>query len=140
MTGDPSHFTSLKPYRGGKITFEDNGKGDIIGLGTINIGEGTEVTSVRFMDGLVYNLLSISQICDRGNQVLFTSKNITVTTEGTDRIVMKGLRHGAVYKVYQSFNPMKSVSLATIEEDSDLWHSRLGHANMRLLDKLPSKL
>ena len=61
---------------------------------------------------------------------------MTVIAEGTDIVAMKGLRHGAVYKVDQSFNPMKSVSLATMEEDSDLWHRRLGHTNMRLLDKL----
>ena len=49
---------------------------------------------------------------------------------------MKGLGHETIYKVDKSFNPMKPIYLATIEEVSNLWHRRLGHTSMRLLDKL----
>ncbi|WP_439126601.1 hypothetical protein, partial [Photobacterium alginatilyticum] len=35
MTGDKTKFTTLAPKDGGYVTFGDNGKGKIIGIGSI---------------------------------------------------------------------------------------------------------
>nr|GEW82312.1 copia protein [Tanacetum cinerariifolium] len=44
------------------------------------------------------------------------------------------------YKAYNRGNkPKDQICLATIDENSTLWHRRLGHANMRLIQSLSSK-
>ncbi|RVW78579.1 hypothetical protein CK203_046750 [Vitis vinifera] len=65
MTGDESKFAFLTKRKRGYVTFGDNAKERIIGQG--NIGNGTSsLKSVLLVDGLKHNLLSISQLCDKG--------------------------------------------------------------------------
>ncbi|GJS99648.1 retrovirus-related pol polyprotein from transposon TNT 1-94 [Tanacetum coccineum] len=46
----------------------------------------------------------------------------------------------SIYKAYNGGNsPKDKICLATINENSTLWHRRLGHANMRLIQSLASK-
>ena len=48
------------------LPFEDNAKGRIIGNDTSSL-----IESVLLVDGLKHNLLSISQLCDKGFKVIF---------------------------------------------------------------------
>ncbi|PKA55624.1 hypothetical protein AXF42_Ash006826 [Apostasia shenzhenica] len=60
MTGDKTKFTSLKPKNGGLVTFGDNIKKRIIGIGKVGKDFTTFIDKVLLIDGLAYNLLSIS--------------------------------------------------------------------------------
>ncbi|GKU95337.1 hypothetical protein SLEP1_g8708 [Rubroshorea leprosula] len=60
MTGDPSQFSSLMPLDGGTVTFGDNGKGIVKGVGKIG-NKSISFDDVWYVDGLKHNLLSISQ-------------------------------------------------------------------------------
>jgi len=60
MTGDKSKFQSLMKKSQGHVTYGDNNKGKILGLGTIQIGGGFKVQDVLLVEGLKHNLLSIS--------------------------------------------------------------------------------
>ena len=53
------------------MTFEDNGKGRIIGHGSIGNNSSSLIENVLFVDGLKHNLLSISQLCDKGFKMIF---------------------------------------------------------------------
>ncbi|GJX52757.1 retrovirus-related pol polyprotein from transposon TNT 1-94 [Tanacetum coccineum] len=48
-----------------------------------------------------------------------------------------------LFSTYKAYNggtkPEDKICLATIDENSTLWHRRLGHANMRLIQSLASK-
>ena len=48
------------------FTFGDNAKGRIIGQGNIGNVTFSLIESVLLVDGLKHNLLSISQLCDKG--------------------------------------------------------------------------
>ena len=37
MTGDKDQFVTLETKEGGEVTFEDNGKGHIVGIGKIQL-------------------------------------------------------------------------------------------------------
>ena len=50
---------------GGTVTFGDDSKGTIIGIGNIQIGASPIIENIVLVDGLKHNLLSISQLCDR---------------------------------------------------------------------------
>ena len=69
MTGDESKFAFLTRRKGGYVTFGDNGKGRIIGHGSIGNNSSSLIENVFLVDGLKHNLLSISQLCDKGFKV-----------------------------------------------------------------------
>ena len=90
MTGDESHFITLKAKDGGMVTFGDNGKGKIIGIGNIGITSSTFINDVLLVDGLKHNLLSISQLCDKGFKVSFESSLCIITSLTNDEIRIIG--------------------------------------------------
>ena len=59
MTGNESKFAFLTRRKGGYVTFGDNGKGRIIGHGSIGNNSSSLIENVLLVDGLKHNLLSI---------------------------------------------------------------------------------
>lgn len=59
-------IVSLKAKETGFVTYGDNNKGRIIDVGNIGNSLTTSVENVLYMEGLKHNLLSISQLCDKG--------------------------------------------------------------------------
>ncbi|GJZ50545.1 retrovirus-related pol polyprotein from transposon TNT 1-94 [Tanacetum coccineum] len=51
----------------------------------------------------------------------------------------RGIRKKGLYVMKLGNKPKDQICLATIDENSTLWHRRLGHANMRLIQSLASK-
>ena len=61
MTWDINNFATLSRYNGGgTITFGDDSKGKIIGIGNIKLGSSPLIENIIFVEGLKHNLLSIS--------------------------------------------------------------------------------
>jgi len=71
MTGDASRFISISLKPDGDVSYGDNNKGRILGKGTISNESSLLIHDVLYVEGLKHNLLSISQLCDRGYQVTF---------------------------------------------------------------------
>ncbi|PKA47763.1 hypothetical protein AXF42_Ash014540 [Apostasia shenzhenica] len=78
MTGDKSKFITLKPRNGGLVTFGDDTKKRIIGIGKVGKDSTTFIDKVLLVDGLAYNLLSISQLCDNGYDILFDASKCLI--------------------------------------------------------------
>jgi len=84
MKGDKSKLLSLKENKSGSVTFGNDGLGNIIGKGLVNLSNGrSKAQEVLFFDGLKHNLLSVSHICDRGCEVTFTAKNCKINIVNT---------------------------------------------------------
>lgn len=66
MTGDKNMFKEVKKIDGGSVKFGDDSSGKIVGTGTIPFNNNCDITELYFVDGLNYNLLSISKLCDSG--------------------------------------------------------------------------
>ena len=99
MTGDRSLFISFDVKNGGVVTFEDNGKDKIIGLGNIMITPSTCIENILLEEDLIHNLLGISQLCDRNFNVSFKLSHCIVTSSFDDSIKFIGKRHGNIYIV-----------------------------------------
>lgn len=56
----------------GSASFGNNHKGKVIGIGKVSINPSFCIENVSQVDGLKYNLISISQLCDKGYFVTFT--------------------------------------------------------------------
>ena len=73
MMRDTSKFSDLTPKKHGHVTYGDNNKGKILRVGKVSKTPSTSIENILLVDGLKHNLLSISQLCDKGNRVTFDS-------------------------------------------------------------------
>ncbi|GKD82801.1 retrovirus-related pol polyprotein from transposon TNT 1-94, partial [Tanacetum coccineum] len=60
-----------------------------------------------------------------------------ITKDG--KVIGRGIRKKGLYVMELGNKPKDKICLATIDENSMLWHRRLGHANMCLIQLLASK-
>ena len=90
---------------GPNITFGDDSKGYVMGYGLIS-KENVIIEEVALVEGLKHNLLSVSQLCDKGNNVLFTSEACIVSAKESNEVVLTGYRKGNVYLA--DFNSTKA--------------------------------
>ena len=139
MTGERHHFLSLVAHTGGSVTFGDNMKGEIIAIGKIGVSSEHSIDGVLLVEGLKHNLLSISQMCDKGNTVSFHSDVCRVIREETWEVVLEGRRHRNVFITdLETLSNKNSSCLTVTHDDAWLWHRRCGHISGVILDKLRS--
>ncbi|GKA25567.1 retrovirus-related pol polyprotein from transposon TNT 1-94, partial [Tanacetum coccineum] len=136
MTGNRKLFSTYKAYNGGNVIFGSNLRGNIIGKGTIS-NDSLKIDNVEHVDNLGFNLLSIGQICDNKCRVTFSEHDSEITKDG--KVIGRGIRKKGLYVMKLGNKPKDQICLATIDDNSTLWHRRLGHANMRLIQSLASK-
>ena len=74
MTGDKDMFHELAKNDDPRkyVTFGDNSKDKVVGLGKVAISHDSSIQNVMLVESLGYNLLSISRLADFGFKVLFT--------------------------------------------------------------------
>ncbi|GKA95961.1 retrovirus-related pol polyprotein from transposon TNT 1-94 [Tanacetum coccineum] len=121
-------FSTYKAYNGGYVIFGSNLNGKIIDKGTIS-HDSLNITNVEHVDNLGFNLLSVSQICDSKCKVIFSKHDSEITKDG--KVIGRGIRKGGLY--------VMKLGNTTVDENSTLWHRRLGHENMCLIQSLASK-
>jgi hypothetical protein len=93
MTGDKSKFLTLSENKSGNLTFGNDAPGKIKGKGMVSLSNGkVKAQDVLFVDGLKHNLLSVSQVCDKGCEVVFTSKDCKIKSLNLGQLVAKGIR------------------------------------------------
>nr|GFA45026.1 ribonuclease H-like domain-containing protein [Tanacetum cinerariifolium] len=122
-SGCSRHITSKGTLKTGKLDFKD----------------------VYFVKELKFHLLSVSQMCDKKNSVLFTDTGYFVLSSDfkladKSQVLLKVLRKNNMYNVdMKNIDPKESltclVAKATLDE-SMLWHRRLGHVNFKTINKL----
>ncbi|GJT77626.1 retrovirus-related pol polyprotein from transposon TNT 1-94 [Tanacetum coccineum] len=136
MTDNKSLFSTYKAYDVGNVVFGSNLKGKIIGKGTIS-NDSLTISNVEHVDNLAFNLLSVGQICDNKCQVLFTKEGSKIIKDG--KIIGNGIRKNGLYVMKLGNKSQDKLCLAMVVDNSTLWHRRLGHANMRLIQSSSSK-
>jgi hypothetical protein len=77
MTGDKGLLEEYRVQEGPSITFGNDGSGQTEGYGVLNNGQ-VRFTKVAYVNGLKYNLISVSQLCDDGFRVLFDVSQGTI--------------------------------------------------------------
>ncbi|XP_070040269.1 uncharacterized protein [Nicotiana tomentosiformis] len=122
------------------MTGSNGKKGYILGVGRIGKSLSHSIKNVYYVNGLRYNLLSVSQSCDKGNKVEFVSQVCTVTNIVTGEVVLVAKRYKNIYVAdFESLQNGDLNCLSAINDDAELWHRRLGHASFTLLNKLVRK-
>ena len=81
MTGERSLLTDFKSIKGSYVNFAGAKGGNITGMGVVKNGKIT-LEKVNYVEQLKHNLMSVSQICDKGNSVLFTDLEALILKPG----------------------------------------------------------
>ncbi|XP_042983357.1 uncharacterized protein LOC122312768, partial [Carya illinoinensis] len=137
MTGDKTKFFDLRSKEEGHVTFGDNSKGKIVGIGKIGNESSLIIEDVLLVEGLKHNLLSISQLCDKGFTVTFKMDKCIILNDHDCNICFIAFRNNNVYTIdFEEITSQDAICLSAQNETSWLWHRRLGHANMELISKL----
>jgi hypothetical protein len=93
MTGDKYKFLSISKSEIGNVTFGNDESGKIKGKGMLSLSNGKgKSQDVLLIDGLKHNFLSLSQMCDKGYEVVFTSKDCKIKSVNSGQVVAKGIR------------------------------------------------
>ncbi|VFQ83094.1 unnamed protein product [Cuscuta campestris] len=99
MTGDASLLSNLIPYDGPRVTFGgSNDFGLTKGLGNL-VYMGLTIQAVSYVEGLNYNLLSISQFCDKGYSLEFCKDMASLKNISTNEVILTGKRIRNIYEV-----------------------------------------
>lgn len=136
MTGQRGKFKELDESITGQVRFGDNSTVQIKGKGTISFkcknGEEHLLREVYFIPTLCNNIISLGQMAEDGNKVILDVEHLWVY-EGKGRLLMNVRRSAnRLYKIsLEESSPMCLMSKR--EEETWLWHSRLGHVNFKAL-------
>ena len=136
MTGNPKIFLSLKALQGGCVSF---GMEKRVYSWSWKSWKSLEesIENVFYVSGLKYSLLSVSQICDTGNEVKFLLDKCIVTFLSTKRVILTAKRRKNVYVAeLETTHGDDLTCLSAQIENVDLCHRRLGHVRYSLLNKL----
>jgi hypothetical protein len=103
MTGNKKWFSSLIPLSHKEyVTFGDDKKGKVLGTDVIKVNDRFTLNDVTLVDSLIYNLLSVSQLCDANLSVIFCKSDSHVLDSSGKRVY--GISHiGNVFQADFSF-------------------------------------
>ncbi|KAI3685494.1 hypothetical protein L6452_34742 [Arctium lappa] len=145
MTGNMSCLQDFKHINGGHVAFGDNlTGGKISGKGNVTKGKMT-FEDVYYVDQLKYNLLSVSQVCDKQHSILFTNIECMILAPGfkvvdENMILLRTPRKDNVYCLdmdnVSSDSSLNCLVSKDSVDESSLWHRRMCHMNFKTMYKL----
>jgi hypothetical protein len=135
MTGDRDRFLTLKKERDGSVSFGNDDSVKIIGKGTAIIGnKNTKAENVLLVEDMKHNLLSVSQMCDQVHKVTFDSQKCEIRKEGLGKLIATAARTSNNIYVLSEIGNEKC--FLGKEDESWLWHRRMGHIHLYNLVKV----
>ena len=118
MTGDVHQFSYLVHKAKGYVTYGDNTKGKILGVGIVGTPPSIQIEDVLYVEGLKHNLLSISQLCDRGFKIKFNKEECLIMDEATNEVKLKGKRINNIFMISLDDPSLKVTCLMANNDDS----------------------
>jgi hypothetical protein len=129
ITGDSRIFNSIKSNDGDgvqSITFGDNSKGKVKGLGKIAISNDLSISNVLLVESLNFNLLSVAQLYDLGFKCIFCVDDVEIISVDGSNLIFKGFRYENLYLVdFDASEARLLTCLLTKSSMSWLWHEDL---------------
>ena len=138
MTGDKNMLSNVIYSDGGSVTFGDNSKGYIIGKGDVSnngISNLPLISNVLLVKNLKHNLLSISQLCDKGFKITFSDNKCSIFDQNQN-LIFEGNRDRNIYVLNMKINHNSNMCLLAKDNDPWIWHKRFCHINFKALSKL----
>ena len=90
-------------------------------MGIIGNNNSAKINDVQYVEGLKHNLLSISQLCDSGFEVIFKPSICEIKQSSSGKIIFTGSRHKNLYILFLDELPTESCFMS-IDKDKWIWH------------------
>ena len=136
MTGIKSYLHKYVEQPGPKVVFGDNSSCVTEGYSSVNYG-GVVFTKVAFVNGLKYNLISVSQLCDAKYIVQFDDKQGTIFNANKEVVLIAPRRNDVYILDMTSVRPNGACLFAKASDNINwLWHKRLSHLNFKSINQL----
>ena len=122
MTGDSRMVNAILSSDNNydSITYGDNSKGKVKGLGKIAITNDLSISNVLLVESLNFNLLSLAQLCDLGFKCIFGVDDVEIISVDGSNLIFKGFRYENLYLV--DFNASKTqLSICLLTKSSMDW-------------------
>ncbi|KAJ6813938.1 uncharacterized protein M6B38_103230 [Iris pallida] len=141
MIGDALLFATLsKRNKEGYVSFGNNLRGYIIGIGDISKAPYPVIKYVCLVTELKHNLLSISHLANHGYGINFVKDKCTIVDSSTGSTIFEGIREDNIYVFYLLEDANKAGRCLMAKSiESQLWHMKLGHTNIDTISKLSTK-
>ncbi|GJR44508.1 uncharacterized mitochondrial protein-like protein [Tanacetum coccineum] len=140
-----SYLLDYEEIYSGFVAFEGDLKGGkITSKGKISTGK-LDFKDVYFVKELKFNLFSVSQMCDKKNNVLFTDTECVVLSPDfklldENHVFLRVPRKDNMYNVeLKNIVPSGGLTCRFAKarlDESNIWHMRLGHINFKTMNKL----
>ncbi|KAL4291772.1 hypothetical protein GQ457_14G025100 [Hibiscus cannabinus] len=140
MTGTKSLFQELDETQKIQVQLGNKMEMQVEGKGTtgINTDRGKVLNNVQFIPELGYNLLSVGQLMAGGCSLVFDDNKCVITKKKSGQQVHIGMTPNKMFPL--DVSTMENFSLAAnAKDDSELWHLRYGHLNVKGLKLLSDK-
>ena len=136
MTGDKSKFATLNNTIQGFVKFGNDSKVRIEGKGSIVFrcknGEQRKMNEVYYIPDLCNNIISLGQLAEGGDEIQIKGSFLWVR-DAKGKLLMKvGRSSNCLYKIELEENRNMCLT-AQVEDQSWLWHKRMGHINFNSL-------
>ncbi|GJU25623.1 ribonuclease H-like domain-containing protein [Tanacetum coccineum] len=145
MTGNKDFLTDYQDIDGGFVAFGGGTRGGkITGKGKIRTDK-LDFEDVFFVKELNFNLFSVSQMCDKKNNVLFTETECLVLSPDfklldENQVLLRVPRQSNMYSFdlrnVVPYGDLTCLFANAIIDESKLWHRRMGHVNFKTMNKL----
>ena len=81
-------MTGKLQTKNGTVTFGNDNSSKVLGKGTVTLGSKNAAAKyVLLIENMRHNLLSVSQMCDQGYVLTFTSKDCKIRREDSGKLV-----------------------------------------------------
>ena len=120
------------------VTFGNNIKGLTQGYGSLQAGN-VIIDDVSVVQGFQHNLLSISQFCDKGYDVLFDKERCQILHKKNGLLALQGVRKGNLFIVdlqSGSKDEFNCFYAKASTNESWLWHKKLSHLKFKSMNSL----
>jgi hypothetical protein len=93
MTGEKDKLLPISKSKTGNVILENDEPSKVKDKGMVSLSNGKgDSQDDLLIDDLKHNVLSISQMCDKGCEEVFTSKDCKVKNANSRQVVAKGIR------------------------------------------------
>lgn len=141
MTHKKDWFEQISENAGGLVRMGNKTTSKVRGIGNVRIrnedGSTVLLTNVRYIPDMDRNLLSMGTLEEQGCS--FESKEGILLAKEEARTIMVGKRHEKLYLLQGKPEIGQSLTAERKNDDTILWHRRLGHISQKNMEILVKK-
>ncbi|KAK8988277.1 hypothetical protein V6N11_065872 [Hibiscus sabdariffa] len=145
-TGASKYFCAMREYftkfeggnKGEKVYMGNSSSSEVLGKGKVLLKLTSDKTlalnNVLYVLALRRNLISGGLLNKADIKLVFEADKLVLSRNGD--YIEKGFLNGGLFVIETQLNENKVSTSAYIVETVDMWHTRLGHANIHSLKKM----